>query len=215
MEKRKRKNVTIFKSGLKMMESQKGSEKTPKIGQTVSLHYNIWLSNESFSSNFYYVGEEGKEKYDDLVSPEYVNEIPEEQLTVTTYGLDIATGIMDKAKIYKITEEELIERDILSCKEVKWLLPQGFKEAILNLEEGSKKIFNIPSELGYGKSGASSFRSFFRYRVPPHSNIKCEIELIKIHSEEEVLEIEESLKQRERLKAEDMQVQDINHNTPN
>ena len=51
MEKRKRKNVTIFKSGLKMMESQKGSEKTPKIGQTVSLHYNIWLSNESFSSN--------------------------------------------------------------------------------------------------------------------------------------------------------------------
>ena len=43
MEKRKRKNVTIFKSGLKMMESQKGSEKTPKIGQTVSLHYNIWL----------------------------------------------------------------------------------------------------------------------------------------------------------------------------
>ena len=156
-----------------------------------------------------------QKKYDDLVSPEYVNDIPEEQLTVTTYGLDTATGIMDKAKIYKITEEELIERDILSCKEVKWLLPQGFKEAILNLEEGSKKIFNIPSELGYGKSGASSFRSFFRYRVPPHSNIKCEIELIKIHSEEEVLEIEESLKQRERLKAEDMQVQDINHNTPN
>ena len=34
----------------------------PKIGQTVSIHYNIWLSNESFSSDYYYVGEKGQEK---------------------------------------------------------------------------------------------------------------------------------------------------------
>ena len=34
----------------------------PKIGQTVSIHYNIWLSNESFSSDYYYVGEKVQEK---------------------------------------------------------------------------------------------------------------------------------------------------------
>ena len=185
----------------------------PKIGQTVSIHYNIWLSNESFSSDYYYVGEEGQEKLGEMTTPEYVDSTPETQIVVTSYGEDVVNQEKKRPRVYQIQEEELIEIDKLSGREVKWLLPKGIKDALLDMEEGTKKILNLPPELAYGKSGASSFRAFFRYRVPPHSYIKIEIELVKILNEKEISTLKTAKKEKKR--AEDMQVQDKDQNTPN
>ena len=187
--------------------------KKPKIGQTVVIHYNIWLSNESFSSDYYYVGEEGKEKFKELDTPEYIDSTPEIQMVVTTYGEDVVNQEEKRPRVYQIQEEELIEIDKISGREVNWLLPEGIKYALLDMEEGTKKTLNIPPELGYGKSGASSFRSFFRYRVPPYSHIKIEIELVKILNEEEIQSLKTAKTKKKR--AEDMQVQDKDQNTPN
>ena len=185
----------------------------PKIGQTVSIHYNIWLSNESFSSDYYYVGEEGQEKLEEMTTSEYVDSTPEIQMVVTTYGEDVVNQEEKRPRVYQIQEEELIEIDKISGREVNWLLPKGIKDALLDMEEGTKKMLNIPPELGYGKSGASSFRSFFRYRVPPHSYMKMEIELVKILNKEEISLLKTA--KTEKKRAEDMQVQDKNQNTPN
>ena len=207
-------NKIITDSGLEMLITQTGSGNKPKIGQTIAIHYTIWLSNESFSSNFYYVGEEGAEKYAKLVTPDYIDEIPKDQLVVTTYGEDVVNNEMKRPRDYKLLEEELIEFDKISGRELNWLLPKGLKEALLDMNEGDKRILNIPPELGYGKSGASSFRSFFRYRVPPYSWMRCEIELVKVYSEEEVKKFAKA-KFRVKKRAEDMQVQDKGQNTPN
>ena len=207
-------NKIITDSGLEMLITQTGSGNKPKIGQTIAIHYTIWLSNESFSSNFYYVGEEGAEKYSKLVTPDYIDEIPKDQLVVTTYGEDVVNNEMKRPRDYKLLEEELIEFDKISGRELNWLLPKGLKEALLDMNEGDKRILNIPPELGYGKSGASSFRSFFRYRVPPYSWMRCEIELVKVYSEEEVKKFAKA-KFRVKKRAEDMQVQDKGQNTPN
>ncbi len=207
-------NKIITDSGLEMLITQTGSGNKPKIGQTIAIHYTIWLSNESFSSNFYYVGEEGAEKYEKLVTPDYIDEIPKDQLVVTTYGEDVVNNEMKRPRDYKLLEEELIEFDKISGRELNWLLPKGLKEALLDMNEGDKRILNIPPELGYGKSGASSFRSFFRYRVPPYSWIRCEVELVKVYSEEEVKKFAKA-KFRVKKRAEDMQVQDKGQNTPN
>ena len=185
----------------------------PKIGQTVAIHYNVWLSNESFSSDYYYVGDEGQEKFKELDTPEYIDSTPESQIVVTTYGEDYVNQEKKRPRVYQIQEEELTEIDKISGREVKWLLPKGIKDALLNIEEGTKKTLNITPELGYGKSGASSFRSFFRYRVPPYSHIKMEIELVKILDEVEIQSLKTAKTKKKR--AEDMQVQDKNQNTPN
>ena len=207
-------NKIITDSGLEMLITQTGSGNKPKIGQTIAIHYTIWLSNESFSSNFYYVGEEGAEKYEKLVTPDYIDEIPKDQLVVTTYGEDVVNNEMKRPRDYKLLEEELIEFDKISGRELNWLLPKGLKEALLDMNEGDKRILNIPPELGYGKSGASSFRAFFRYRVPPYSWMRCEVELVKVYSEEEVKKFAKA-KFRVKKRAEDMQVQDKGQNTPN
>ena len=209
-------NKIITDSGLEMLITQTGSGNKPKIGQYISIHYTIWLSNESFSSNFYYVGEEGAEKYEKLVTPDYIDEIPKDQLVVTTYEEDVVNNEMKRPRDYRLDDKELglVEYDLISGREIPWLLPEGLKEALLDMNEGDKRILNIPPELGYGKSGASSFRSFFRYRVPPHSWMRCEIELVKIYPEEEVKKFTK-MKFRVKKRAEDMQLQDKGQNTPN
>ena len=73
----------------------------PKIGQTVSIHYNIWLSNESFSSDYYYVGEEGQEKLGEMTTPEYVDSTPETQIVVTSYGEDVLN--QQKKRVFEET----------------------------------------------------------------------------------------------------------------
>ena len=92
---------------------------------------------------------------------------------MSTLGERLSVVATENAKLH-------IEIDKLSGREVKWLLPKGIKDALLDMEEGTKKILNLPPELAYGKSGASSFRAFFRYRVPPYSYMKIELELVKI-----------------------------------
>ena len=100
-------NKIITDSGLEMLITQTGSGNKPKIGQYISIHYTIWLSNESFSSNFYYVGEEGAEKYEKLVTPDYIDEIPEDQLVVTTYGEDVVNNEMKRPRDYRLDDKEL------------------------------------------------------------------------------------------------------------
>ena len=170
-------------------------------------------SFESKKHNLLHHVAQSQEKLGEMTTPEYVDSTPETQIVVTSYGEDVVNQEKKRPRVYQIQEEELIEIDKLSGREVKWLLPKGIKDALLDMEEGTKKILNLPPELAYGKSGASSFRAFFRYRVPPYSYMKIELELVKILNEDEIKSLKTAKKEKKR--AEDMQVQDKDQNTPN
>ena len=60
----------------------------------------------------------------------------------------------------------------------------GVDEALLDMKVGEKRALLIPSSLGYGGDGGSSFHTFHGYRTPPNKLIRCNIELSSIKKEE-------------------------------
>ena len=48
------------------------------------------------------------------------------------------------------------------------------------MKVGGKVRLFIPHELAYGKEGASSFHTFFGYRVPPYRDLHGILELVEI-----------------------------------
>lgn len=52
---------------------------------------------------------------------------------------------------------------------------KGFKEGLLNMKEGGKAIFTMPSDLGYGDRGAGQ-------NIPGGAALQFEVELLKVTS---------------------------------
>ena len=147
-------------SGLKISKLKEGSGDTPSPGQTVLMHYEIWLGKGATSSNYDY---DKKEYIDDIYDSTYDEKNP------FSGPIEIIIGkATPKDEIY--TKGESIE---------------GLDEALLSMRVGDKCFLLIPPRLAYGEKGASSFHTFHGYRTTPNETIKCNIELVEIKSSED------------------------------
>jgi peptidylprolyl isomerase len=142
-------------SGLKYSITQKGEGRSPKTGETVSVHYELFLGRGTSSSNY------------DAEKDEYVDEIFE-----STYDEKNPFNGPVKFVIGRHTPKDDLYSDGDSIK--------GFDEMLLGMCEGEKRSLIIPSDLVYGEEGASSFHTFHGYRMPPNADMICNIELVKI-----------------------------------
>jgi peptidylprolyl isomerase len=148
-------NDIVTESGLKYSTTQKGKGRSPKVGETVSVHYELFLGRGTSSSNY------------DAESDEYIDEICE-----STY---------DEKNPFNGPVEFVIGRH--TPKDDLYTAGDsiiGFDEMFLDMCIGEKRSLIIPSELVYGEEGASSFHTFHGYRIPPNSEMICNIELVKI-----------------------------------
>ena len=69
----------------------------------------------------------------------------------------------------------------VSMRQLGEVIP-GWTDALLQLKSGSKATIYIPSSLAYGKKGKPG-------RIPPDENVIFDIEVIKVISEDEALQI--------------------------
>ena len=139
---------------ISVLREGKGTE-TPKVGQTVLMHYELWVGEGVTSSLYDY----DKEEYiDNIYYSTYDTSIP------LSGPIEICIGKRTpKDEVY--TKGESIE---------------GLDRAILRMKIGDKVALVIPSDLAYGEEGASSFHTFHGYRTPPHMSIRCTIEIVQI-----------------------------------
>ena len=139
--------ITVLREG-------KGKE-TPKVGQTVLMHYELWVGAGVTSSLYDY----DKEEYiDNIYYSTYDTSIP------LSGPIEICIGKRTpKDEVY--TKGESIE---------------GLDRALVRMKIGDKVALVIPSDLAYGEEGASSFHTFHGYRTPPHMSIRCTIEIVQI-----------------------------------
>ena len=139
---------------ISVLREGKGTE-TPKVGQTVLMHYELWVGAGVTSSLYDY----DKEEYiDNIYYSTYDTSIP------LSGPIEICIGKRTpKDEVY--TKGESIE---------------GLDRAILRMKIGDKVALVIPSDLAYGEEGASSFHTFHGYRTPPHMSIRCTIEIVQI-----------------------------------
>ncbi|MCD6596662.1 MAG: FKBP-type peptidyl-prolyl cis-trans isomerase [Bacteroidales bacterium] len=79
-------------------------------------------------------------------------------------------GTLPDASVFASTYKE--NKTLRLVAGVGRMIP-GLDEGILYLKEGSKAVFKIPSNLGYGETGLGS-------RVPPGSDILMEIKVVQI-----------------------------------
>ncbi|KAK8374458.1 hypothetical protein O3P69_019958 [Scylla paramamosain] len=56
---------------------------------------------------------------------------------------------------------------------------RGWDQGLIGMCEGEKRKLVIPSDLGYGASGAPP-------KIPPHATLVFEVELVKIERKEEL-----------------------------
>jgi FKBP-type peptidyl-prolyl cis-trans isomerase 2 len=148
--------MTETTSGLKMATLLEGHGEQPKVGDTVLIHYEIWVGEGVTSSNYDYE----KEAYIDQIYDSTYNEGP--------YSGPVEIIIGDatpKDEIY--TRGESIA---------------GLDEALLQMKVGGKVALDIPPHLAYGEEGASSFHTFHGYRTPPTKNLRCNIELMEVRA---------------------------------
>ena len=138
---------------LKIETIVEGTGQTPVVGDKVLIHYVLCLGTGTSSSNYDY----DKHCYVDVLED-------------STYEGPLAGPIpiiigteTKKDKLY--TEGDSI---------------QGLNQALTQMKVGSKCRLNIPSHLGYGKEGGSSFHTFHGYRTPPHRDLDIVVELIEI-----------------------------------
>jgi len=146
-------------SGLKITILKEGDGKSPKSGQTVMMHYELW-ANEGVTSSLY--DYDKKEYVDDIFYSTYDEKNPFSGPIPITIGTSTP-----KDDVYSMGE---------SIK--------GLDEALLAMKVGDRWDLVIPAELAYGEEGASSFHTFHGYRAPPNQGIRCNIELVKITEEE-------------------------------
>ena len=139
---------------ISVLREGKGTE-TPKVGQTVLMHYELWVGEGVTSSLYDY---DKKEYIDNIYYSTYDKSIP------LSGPIEICIGKRTpKDEVY--TKGESIE---------------GLDRAILRMKIGDKVALVIPSDLAYGEEGASSFHTFHGYRTPPHMSIRCTIEIVQI-----------------------------------
>ena len=138
---------------LKIETIVEGTGQAPVVGDKVLIHYVLCLGTGTSSSNYDY----DKHCYVDVLED-------------STYEGPLAGPIpivvgteTKKDKLY--TEGDSI---------------QGLNQALTQMKVGSKCRLIIPSHLGYGKEGGSSFHTFHGYRTPPHRDLDMVVELIEI-----------------------------------
>jgi peptidylprolyl isomerase len=153
-------NETTTNTGLRMLEVIAGTGQTPKIGDTVLMHYEYYLSEGVTSSDFNYDLGEYREDHSTIYDSTYEDKPFNGPIDVT-----IGKGT-PKDDVY-------IRGDSI----------KGIDEALLHMKVGSKRKLIIPSSLAYGTEGASSFHTFHGYRVPPNSDLTMTIELVEIKNE--------------------------------
>ena len=146
-------------SGLKITILRNGDGESPKMGQTVMMHYELW-ANEGVTSSLY---DYDKKKY-------VVN------ISYSTYNEKNPFSGPIPIKIGSSTPKD----DIYSKGES----IEGLDQALMSMKVGDRWSLVIPAELGYGEEGASSFHTFHGYRAPPNQVIRCNIELVDIMEEE-------------------------------
>ena len=140
-------------SGLKIETLQEGVGDLPNTGDTVMIHYILYLG-AGVSSSLY-----------DYDTHCYVDELVD-----STYEGPIAGP--KKIIIGAETPKDSLysEGDSIS----------GLSEALLTMRTGSKSRLLIPPELAYGEEGGSSFHTFHGYRTPPHRSLDMVVELLEI-----------------------------------
>ena len=148
--------MIIKENGLKIETLKEGTGDFPTKGDTVLMHYILYLGT-GVSSAFY---DYDKHCYiDDLVDSTY------EDIPMRPAGpIKIIIG-SETPKDSLYSEGDSIE---------------GISEALLSMRPGSKCRLLIPSHLAYGEEGASSFHSFHGYRTPPYRGLDMIVELLEI-----------------------------------
>ena len=146
-------------SGLKITILRNGDGESPKMGQTVMMHYELW-ANEGVTSSLY-----------DYDKKEYVDDI-----FYSTYDEKNPFSGPIPIKIGSSTPKD----DIYSKGES----IEGLDKALMSMKVGDRWDLVIPADLGYGEEGASSFHKFHGYRATPNQGIRCNIELVDIMEEE-------------------------------
>mgnify|MGYP005819022499 CR=1 FL=1 len=144
----------IKESGLRMVEITEGHGDSPTTGQTVSVHYEIFFGEGTSTSNY------------DEKAGKYVDNLYD-----STYEDKPFSGPVDIVIGAATPKDDIYSRG----QSIK-----GFDEALVEMKVGEKRQLFIPAALAYGKEGASSFHTFFGYRVAPHRDLACTIELVEI-----------------------------------
>lgn len=152
----------IRDSGLRITCLEGGSGVLPKLGQKVRAHYELYFGDGSSSSNYDY----DKEKYVDSLYDSTYEDKPFNGPVEFVIGQETP-----KDEVY--TKGDSI---------------RGFDEAFLNMKVGGKVKLFIPHELAYGEEGASSFHTFFGYRVPPYRDLRGILELVEIKEDSSIEE---------------------------
>ena len=142
-------------SGLQINITDEGQGESPKDGDVVLMHYEIWSVSGTTTSEYDF----DKEKYvDDICDSTYDERNPYSGPIEIIVGSETA-----KDEVY-----------------AKGQSIKGLNEALKSLKVGGKAQLLIPPALAYGDEGASSFHTFHGYRTPPEMPIKCNIELVDI-----------------------------------
>ena len=131
-----------------------GSGDAPKMGQKVVAHYEIFFGEGTSTSNY------------DETAGKYVDNLYD-----STYEDKPFSGPVDIVIGAATPKDDIYSRG----QSIK-----GFDEALVEMKVGEKRQLFIPAALAYGKEGASSFHTFFGYRVAPHRDLACTIELVEI-----------------------------------
>ena len=145
-------------SGLKHAVIEEGQGGRPKIGDTISVHYELYLGKGTTTSLYDY----GSEEYID-------------QICDSTYDENNPFSGPVNFIIGNVTPKDETYKKGDSIK--------GLDEAFLDMRVGEKRKLLIPPNLAYGSEGASSFHTFHGYRTPPNSGLEITVELIQIKEE--------------------------------
>tara|TARA_Y100000034_G_C6672435_1_gene295291 strand:- start:54 stop:554 length:501 start_codon:yes stop_codon:yes gene_type:complete len=147
----------VKESGLKIIPIKEGDGPTPVDGQKVLAHYEIYFGKGTSTSNFDYdTGVYIDEQYD------------------STYEDKPFGGPIEFVIGQETPKDDLYKKGD-SIK--------AFDEAFLSMKVGDQVKLFIPSNLAYGDEGASSFHTFFGYRIPPFRDLTSILELVEIFPE--------------------------------
>ena len=142
-------------NGLQMETLIEGNGIKPNLGDTVLIHYILYLGDGVSSSNYDY----DKGCYvDNLVESTY------EPGPFSGAPIEIVVGRRTK------TDALYAEGDSL----------EGLDASLMEMKTGDKKRIFIPAEMAYGELGASSFQTFHGYRTPPHRGLDIVVELVEV-----------------------------------
>jgi peptidyl-prolyl cis-trans isomerase A (cyclophilin A) len=144
----------VKENGLRVIPMRDGEGESPQVGQTVRAHYELYFGEGTSTSNYdYSTGKYIDDQYDSTYEEKPFNGPVEFVIGQETPKDDTYT-----------------KGDSIA----------GFDQAFLGMKVGEQVKMFIPAHLAYGEEGASSFHTFFGYRVPPNRDLRCILELVEI-----------------------------------